>query len=117
MPELTGPAPALWPADLRPGALRWVRSSTHFEDTVAFYRDLVGLPVVDSFRDSYGEDGVSFGLPGIETHMEIVRSQEVEARTDRFDQMVFYLTGDDALTQAVAPLVRAGVARDPAPHP
>jgi catechol 2,3-dioxygenase-like lactoylglutathione lyase family enzyme len=94
-----------------------VRSSTHFEDTIAFYRDLVGLPVVDSFRGSYGEDGVIFGLPGIDTHMEIVRSQEVETRADRFDQIVFYLTDDDALAQAVAPLVSAGVPRDPTPHP
>src|SRR5918911_1076144 len=97
VPELTEPGQPLWPDHLRPGALRWVRSSTHYDDTIAFYRDLVGLPVVDSFRASYGEDGTIFGLPGIATHMEIVRSQEAEARADRFDQIVFYLADEDAL--------------------
>jgi catechol 2,3-dioxygenase-like lactoylglutathione lyase family enzyme len=117
MPELGGPGVARWPAHLRPGALRWVRPSTHYDDTVAFYRDIVGLPVVDSFRGSYGEDGTIFGLPDTGTHMEIVRSRQVDARADRFDQMVFYLTDGAALTQAIAPLLRAGITRDPAPHP
>jgi len=29
--------------------------------TVAFYCDLVGLPVIESFAGSYGEDGTIFG--------------------------------------------------------
>jgi catechol 2,3-dioxygenase-like lactoylglutathione lyase family enzyme len=117
MPELGEPATASWPAHLHPGALRWVRSSTHYDDTVAFYRDLVGLPVIDSFRGSYGEDGTIFGLPGFPTHMEVVRSNEVEGRADRFDQIVFYLSDEDAVSQAIAPLVGAGLTVDPAPHP
>jgi catechol 2,3-dioxygenase-like lactoylglutathione lyase family enzyme len=117
MPELDRPAPAQWPGHLHVGALRWVRSSTHYDETIAFYRDLVGLPVVDSFRGSFGEDGTIFGLPGTATHLEIVRSQGLEARADRFDQLVFYLTDHTALTQAIAPLLGAGMTRDPAAHP
>jgi catechol 2,3-dioxygenase-like lactoylglutathione lyase family enzyme len=117
MPDLSAPASPGWPAHLHPGALRWVRSSTHYDDTIAFYRDLVGLPVVDSFHGSYGEDGTIFGLPDTGTHMEIVRSRQVEARADRFDQIVFYLIDGDALTQAIAPLLRAGITADSAPHP
>jgi catechol 2,3-dioxygenase-like lactoylglutathione lyase family enzyme len=117
MPEPDGPVPGLWPAHLHPGAVRWVRSSTHYDDTIAFYRDLVGLPVVESFADSYAEVGTIFGLPGTATHMEIVRSAQIEARADRFDQLVFYLAGEDALTQAIAPLLTAGITKDPAPHP
>jgi catechol 2,3-dioxygenase-like lactoylglutathione lyase family enzyme len=117
MPTLDDPATAPWPAHLRPGAFRWVRSSSHYDDTVAFYRDLVGLPVIDSFRASYGEDGTIFGLPGFPTHMEIVRSDQVGARPDGFDQIVFYLSDEDALTRAIAPLLGAGMTADPAPHP
>ena len=116
MPEHDEPATTLWPDHLRPGAFRWVRSSTHYNDTVAFYRDLVGLPVVDSFRDSYGDDGTIFGLPGFVTHLEIVRSHQVQAAPDRFDQIVFYLPDDAALVRAIAPLLGAGLAPDPAPH-
>lgn len=117
MADLDGPAPAQWPAHLPVGALRWVRSSTHYDETITFYRDVVGLPVVDSFRGSFGEDGTIFGLPGAATHMEIVRSHELEARSDRFDQIVFYVIDDVALTQAIAPLIRAGTPRDQAAHP
>jgi hypothetical protein len=55
VPELDAPPISPhWPARLRPGALRWMRSSTHYDLTIPFYRDLVGLPVVDSFHGSYG---------------------------------------------------------------
>jgi len=106
-----------WPAHLRPGALRVVRSSAHYDDTIAFYRDAVGLPVVDSFQDSYGEDGTIFGLPGIATHMEIVRSQGIDPSPDRFDQLVFYLADDAGVEAAVGPLLEAGLTPVPAPHP
>lgn len=49
---------------MRPGALRWARASDHYQETIAFYRDAVGLPVIDEFAGSYGEDGTIFGRPG-----------------------------------------------------
>jgi len=38
------------------GGLRVVRWSTHYDQTVIFYRDIVGLPVLETFRGSYGLD-------------------------------------------------------------
>ena len=111
------PAPARWPAHLRPGALRWMRSSARYHETVAFYRDLVGLPVVGSFGGSYGEDGTIFGLPDIGTQLEVVRAHTTAHRPDRFDQLVFYLPDADAVMAATAPLRDHGLAPDPAPHP
>jgi len=69
-----------WPAHLRPGALRWARASGHYHDTIAFYRDAVGLPVIGQFTDSFGEDGTIFGLPDTTAQMEIVRAH---SDTDR----------------------------------
>jgi catechol 2,3-dioxygenase-like lactoylglutathione lyase family enzyme len=117
MPTLDDSGTALWPAHLQAGAFRWVRSSSHYDESVAFYRDLVGLPVIDSFRASFGEDGTIFGLPGAPTHLEVVRSDGVETAVDRFDQIVFYLDDETALTRAIEPLLRAGVVPDAAPHP
>lgn len=37
--------------------LAFARRSRHLEQSVAFYRDLVGLPVREVFRASYGTDG------------------------------------------------------------
>ena len=53
--------------------MRVGRSSAHYDQTIRFYRDLVGLPVLESFAASYGEDGTIFGLPDTSVQLEIVR--------------------------------------------
>jgi hypothetical protein len=67
------PPHARWPEHLPVGALRVVRWSARYEDTVVFYRDIIGLPVLETFHDSYGLDGTILGLPGGPVHLEIVR--------------------------------------------
>jgi hypothetical protein len=94
-----------------------MRSSTHYDETVAFYRDLVGLPVIDSFAGSYGEDGTIFGLPDVGTQLEVVRAHATVHQPDRFDQLVFYLPDADAMMAATARLHDHGLAPDSAPHP
>jgi hypothetical protein len=51
-----------------------VRWSARYEETVTFYRDAIGLPVLETFHDSYGLDGTILGLPGGQVHLEIVRA-------------------------------------------
>src|SRR5919199_6103447 len=86
-----GEAAARWPEHLPVGAVRVGRSSAHYEQTVQFYRDLVGLPVLETFAASYGEDGTIFGLPDTSVQLEIVRSAAAAARVDRVDMLVLYL--------------------------
>jgi GNAT superfamily N-acetyltransferase len=105
-----------WPTSLRPGALRWARASRHYEDTVAFYRDLVRLPVVDGFTGSFGEDGTIFGLPDTTVQMEIVRGGPATV-TGTFDQLVLYLDGVAAVADATSALTDAGLAPEPQQHP
>src|SRR2546429_1575985 len=64
----TEPRRARWPAHLPAGALRVVRWSARYEETVTFYRDTIGLPVLETFHDSYGLDGTILGLPGGQVH-------------------------------------------------
>ena len=107
----------VWPGHLHPEALRWTRSSAHYDATVAFYRDAVGLPVVETFTASFGEDGTIFGLPDTRMQMEIVRARSVSGQgADSFDQLVLYLNDRDAVTTATAPLRKQGFRPDPAPH-
>jgi catechol 2,3-dioxygenase-like lactoylglutathione lyase family enzyme len=106
-----------WPARLRVGALRVVRSSANYDETIEFYRDLVGLAVVGEFRDSYGEDGTIFGLPDVGTHLEIVRSREAAHPADEFDQLVFYLPDQAAVDEATGKLLASGVRPEPEQHP
>jgi ribosomal protein S18 acetylase RimI-like enzyme len=106
-----------WPAHLRPGALRWARASNRYDETVAFYRDLVELPVVGEFTSSYDEDGTIFGLPDTTVQLEIVRAHPGLAPVGGLDQLVLYLDDADALATATARLLGAGLTPDPAQHP
>jgi catechol 2,3-dioxygenase-like lactoylglutathione lyase family enzyme len=68
-----------------------VRWSARYEETVTFYRDTIGLPVLETFRDSYGLDGTILGLPGGQVHLEIVRAGQASYPGGGLDQLVFYL--------------------------
>ena len=107
-----------WPEHLaRTGAVRFSRSSAHYDRTVAFYRDVVGLPVIGEFTESFGEDGTIFGLPGVAAHLEIVRARGRAFDIDPLDQLVLYLSGAEAVAAVTARLESAGTPRDPDPHP
>src|SRR5438067_12356064 len=109
-------APGRWPIHLAVGALRVVRSSAHFDATIGFYRDLVGLRIVDEFRGSYGEDGTIFGLPGTATHLDIVRVQPPGPLIDAFDQLAFDLPDQAAVGEATARPLAAGARPDAGQH-
>ena len=108
---------SVWPDHFQVGALRLVRSSVHYEATIAFYRDLVGLEVIDVFEASYGEDGTIFGLPGSSVHLEVVRSHASDVPIDAFDQLVFYLPDQAATNRATSRLVAEGVNPVARQHP
>lgn len=91
------------------GALRAVRWSAHYDETVAFYRDAIGLPVLETFRDSYGLDGTILGLPGDPVHLEIVCLAERTPPARGLDQLVFYLPDAAAQERVRARLADAGV--------
>src|SRR4051794_25584348 len=106
-----------WPEHLRPGALRFARSSSNYDQTIPFYRDLLGLPVVGDFADSFREDGTTFGLPDTRIQLEIVRARGAVPAADPLDLLVLYMSGAAAVAAATAPLLTAGVPLDPTPHP
>jgi catechol 2,3-dioxygenase-like lactoylglutathione lyase family enzyme len=108
---------ARWPEHLPVGALRVVRASANYDATIEFYRDVVGLPVVGEFHESYGEDGTIFGMPGTETHLEVVRAQPPGPSVDAFDQLVFYLPDRAAVDAATKNLLAAGVRPEADQHP
>jgi hypothetical protein len=76
---------------------------------VAFYRNLVGLHVIDQFHDSYGEDGTIFGLPGWPNHLELVRSNHAYTEARDFDDLVFYLSDSAAVEEATRKLRASGI--------
>jgi catechol 2,3-dioxygenase-like lactoylglutathione lyase family enzyme len=98
-----------WPGHLPVGALRVVRWSANYDQTVLFYRDMIGLPVLETFHDSYGLDGTILGLPGGAVHLEIVQLGEAPNLALGLDQLVFYLPDAAAQERIIARLAAAGV--------
>jgi catechol 2,3-dioxygenase-like lactoylglutathione lyase family enzyme len=104
----TEPRQVRWPAHLPVGALRVVRWSAHYRETVTFYRDTIGLPVLETFHDSYGLDGTILGLPDGQVHLEIVRATEAPYPAAGLDQLVFYLPDAASRERMEARLTAAG---------
>ena len=75
---------------------------------VTFYRDATGLPVLETFHDSYGLDGTILGMPGGQVHLEIVRAGQAPYPGGGLDQLVFYLPDAAAREQMQARLAAAG---------
>ena len=86
--------------------MRW---SAHYDQTVVFYRDTIGLPVLETFHDSYGLDGTILGLPGGPVHLEIVRWPDAPRLAPGLDQLVFYLPDTVVRERITARLAAAGV--------
>lgn len=103
------PRQAHWPEHLPVGAFRVVRWSARYDQTVIFYRDTIGLPVLETFHDSYGLDGTILGLPGGPVHLEIVRLRDASPPAAGRDQLVFYLPDDASQERIKARLAALGV--------
>jgi len=117
MTGIDGTDRASWPEALSRGAVRWSLRSLRYDATVAFYRDLVHLPVVDEFTSSFGEDGTILGLPHTSTHLEILREGSADPSAVGHDEIVFYLGGLEVVQVATASLWAAGITPDSEAHP
>ncbi len=97
-----------WPAQLaQMGAIRFARRSANFDETVRFYRELIGLPLYETFANSYGSNGAIFGLPSWNLTMEIVQADAADA--DHHDQLCLYFPDRQAQQAAIARLQAAAV--------
>ena len=105
-----------WPELLPVGSVRVTRPSVRYDETVRFYRDVVGLTVLETFQDSYGEDGTIFGLPDSSTHLEIVRVGELAGPVSQLDLLVFYLTDAESQQDVIARLAARGARPTPEQH-
>ncbi len=91
-------------------AMRSARPTADLDVIRAFYEDVVGLPVLWSFVDHDGFDGVIFGVPDERAQLELVRSPHGEVPTPtNEDALVLYCSGPDQ-ARYVDRLRRAGTA-------
>ncbi|HET9520204.1 MAG TPA: EthD family reductase [Candidatus Limnocylindrales bacterium] len=98
------------------GGLRFARASFSFDETVRFYRDLVGLSLRETFEDSFGSTGAIFALPGASLTFELVRVDEpIEAHAH--EQLCLYFPDERARDAATARLREAGLVPQAEQHP
>lgn len=98
-----------WPPQLAPiGGLRFARRSSNFDQTVRFYRELVGLPLFETFGGSFGSNGAIFGLPSWNLTLEIVESVDPVA-VDPHEQLCLYFPDRRVQHAAFERLRAAGV--------
>ena len=53
--------------------LRFARPTDRFEEVQTFYGEGLGLPRIGGFENHDGYDGVMFGLPGRDVHLEFTK--------------------------------------------
>ena len=105
-----------WPQSLaRIGAIRFARRYYHFHAAVTFYRDLVGLPLYETFEGSYGSNGAIFGLPHASLTFEIVES-ETPVAIDPHEQLCLYFPDRESSEAAQHRLTDSGI-KPVASHP
>ena len=100
-----------WPMHMAPiGAIRFTRRSSKFVETVRFYRELVGLPLYETFDGSYGSNGAIFGMPSWNLTLEIVEALDA-VPVDHHEMLCLYFPDKQAQQAAVARLEEAGTER------
>jgi catechol 2,3-dioxygenase-like lactoylglutathione lyase family enzyme len=108
-----------WPPELPVVGVRVARPTDRLEAVVAFYRDGLGLPVIDSFEDHAGYSGVMLGLPGASYHLEFTHH---EAGSDcpapsKDNLLVLYLSERTAMERLVERLGAMGYPGVPPENP
>ena len=90
--------------------VRVARPARNFEAVSAFYGTTLGLPVIASFGDHDGHDGVIFGLPDASRQLEILQTDNAVPAPTTEDQLILYF-GSPERVEEVAARVRGGRSR------
>ncbi|MCW2786748.1 MAG: hypothetical protein JWP74_3265 [Marmoricola sp.] len=61
-------------AAVRPSTVRIARRTVRLQECSLFYTEVVGLPLLTSFRDHDGYDGDVLGIPDESVQLELVRT-------------------------------------------
>lgn len=102
-----------WPGAAGVGAIRFARRTTDLTAAVAFYEELLGLPLLLTFDKDDGPDafaGAIFGMPGTEVTFELVESVGPVA-VDVHEQLVLYFAGPAERDAVVRRMESAGLSR------
>ena len=97
------PDAAFGTSPLSTTTLRVARPTDDLVSIVSFYRDGLGLQVINQFEDHDGIDGVMLGFPGAPYHLEFTRHHGVTTgRAPTEDHLLVFYVPDRREWEAVA---------------
>jgi catechol 2,3-dioxygenase-like lactoylglutathione lyase family enzyme len=108
-----------WPTDLPVARVRVARPTHRLQEVVAFYRDGIGLRVIDSFEGHAGYSGVMLGLPGASYHLEFTQHEDGNdcPAPSKDNLLVFYLSDRAAVDRVTDRLRSMGYPPVPPENP
>lgn len=110
-----------WPAGLPAVQVRVARPTDHLDEIVRFYHEGVGLEIVGRFggEGHAGYDGVMFGLPGFNYHLEFTQHEDGSPcpAPTRDNLLVFYIPDRDAIDRLAEHLDGMGYPAVPPENP
>jgi catechol 2,3-dioxygenase-like lactoylglutathione lyase family enzyme len=74
--------------------VRFARHTQRLPEIVRFYRDGLGLPELGRLEDHAGYDGVFFGLPGTDAHLEFTSGGRHSAPSPHPETLLVLYVGD-----------------------
>lgn len=98
-------------------AVRVARPTRDLDAAAAFYRDLLGLPVLGSFEGHDGFSGVILGLPDASRQLELVAAPDAAPAPTAEDQLVLYLGSAEMVAATASRLQGAGHEPKRSPNP
>jgi hypothetical protein len=97
--------------------VRVARPARNFEAVSVFYGTTLGLPVIASFGDHDGHDGVIFGLPDASRQLEILQTDNAVPAPSTEDQLILYFGSPERVEEVAARVRRDGHEPQPASNP
>jgi catechol 2,3-dioxygenase-like lactoylglutathione lyase family enzyme len=97
--------------------VRVARPARNFAAVSAFYGTTLGLPVIASFGDHDGHDGVIFGLPDASRQIEILQADNAVPSPTNEDQLILYFGSPQRVEEVAARFRAAGHEPRIAPNP
>lgn len=90
--------------------LRIARPTDKFEEVIKFYEKGLGLKKIGGFEGHAGYDGVMFGLPGLDYHLEFTRHIEGSPcpAPTKDNLLVFYIPDEKEIKTISDRLSRMG---------
>lgn len=108
-----------WPAQFPVAQIRVARPTNQLQRVLQFYRDGIGLQVIDAFEAHKGYSGVMLGLPGHRYHLEFTQHEHGTSSQapSRDNLLVFYIPDKEAIAQVVKRLGALGYQPVPPENP